>query len=94
MKIQLTNTNSKGQLVIPKKFRDELNIDEEKTLMVSLIPGAVVIRPIVDVVVDTSDKTAYLDLLKKTRGSWITKDSGKKKKGLELRASKKRKSAW
>ena len=90
-------TNQKGQIVIPQKIRKSLGITPQTPLQISQIGNAVVLNPIVAVVTKSEDQASYLDILKKTAGSWINDDwqeTEKKRRRIELEASKKRKKAW
>ena len=75
--ITLTKVNQKGQVVIPVKLRKELGINAQTYLSVMSYGDAVVIKPIKRVVTEELEsKSALLDLLKQTQGSWSdTKES-------------------
>lgn len=93
----ITKTNQKGQIVIPKKFREELGIDNHMALNLIIQGRSLYIFPVEEVVTKTDREISYLDLLKKTQGSWAKEDwkSLRKKRGrLELASSNKRKKAW
>ena len=93
----VTKTNNKGQIVIPQKMRDELNIDSESLLNIVLRGGALYIYPIDEVIPRVSSDNSYFEILKKTKGAWGKGDwvkTEKSREKIELEASKKRKSSW
>jgi bifunctional DNA-binding transcriptional regulator/antitoxin component of YhaV-PrlF toxin-antitoxin module len=96
--ITISNTNSKGQLVIPQEMRKQLAISPNVPLQIMIRGNTIHITPIQSVLTldDTQADTSYLEILKKTQGSWkdadYTIDEDKKK--LELKASTARKKPW
>lgn len=98
MKIgSFTNTNDKGQVVIPKDIRDSLGIDSSVTLNITVSGHGIYISPVEEFVTKTDSESSYLKLLEKTRGTWGIKDSGKTEEArseIELKASKRRKASW
>ena len=94
MKIQFAKTNTKGQIVIPKAFRDSLGINSDVPLQLELIPEAVVIRPLAHSSHNNARKT-YREMLKETQGAWgpgPSQDTSLRKS--ELDAADKAKKAW
>lgn len=97
----IVTPNTKGQIVIPKSIRDQLNITKDTALHIRTIGDDVIIQPVVDVVVrsDVRTKNALLlEILKKTAGAWKNdkewpKVEAKRRK-TELRATIKNKNAW
>ncbi|MBX6334775.1 AbrB/MazE/SpoVT family DNA-binding domain-containing protein [Candidatus Saccharibacteria bacterium] len=97
MKNTTTNTNSKGQLVIPVEMRRELHINPDVMLHVQLAGGGIHIYPVADVITKTAAESSYGKLLEKTRGAWGTVDESdlsEKRAKLEIAASKRRKQTW
>lgn len=92
----ITKTNQKGQIVIPKKIRDQLGIDEDTPLNVIKRGKGVHLYPIADVVTESESEDSYLEVLKKTKGTWSGnwEETRKKRKEVELDASKQRKNSW
>lgn len=97
----ITEPNSKGQIVIPKKIRDDLNIDENTPLNIRVVNDGIWVHPIREVVTGQKlsySKKALLEALEKTRGIWADdKDFDKRYKArrtIELKASKERKRVW
>ncbi len=90
----IANTNTKGQLVIPQKMRNELGIDPDKYLKISLVDTGIFIQPITSIKTNLGDKAHYLNTLKKTQGSWKKDEPSSQKRELELKASQKRKQTW
>lgn len=96
MKIDtITTTNQKGQIVIPALLRAKLGITDQVPLHITLKGNAIYIVPILGLITTTDGESSYLDILKKTQGTWqgssISIDS---KKEIELESSAKRKNAW
>ncbi|PIR58855.1 MAG: hypothetical protein COU69_03610 [Candidatus Pacebacteria bacterium CG10_big_fil_rev_8_21_14_0_10_56_10] len=92
-------TNSKGQVVIPKAIREKLGIRAGTLLEVVVRAQGLYLYPVNTVARDTDSRTAFIKLLKKTAGSWGPATPKEQRKEaaqhkLEVRASKKRKSAW
>lgn len=97
----IAEPNSKGQIVIPKKIRDELNITENTPLNIVVRDDGIHLYPITDVTTIAEAEIAHSKLLaalEKTRGLWADdKDFDKRQKQrrkIELEASRRRKKAW
>jgi len=93
----ITTPNQKGQIVIPKKMRESLGITPNVSLNLMLRGNGLYIQPIKEVLVESEDEDSYQELLKKTQGKWKDEDwqdLRKKRKKIELKASKKRKEKW
>lgn len=93
----ITKPNTKGQIVIPKKFREELSIDETVYLNVTLKGNGVFISPLGKTPSTLDSRKISLEVLKKTAGSWGGdgwEETDKKRREIELLASKRRKKAW
>ena len=92
----ITTAGDKGQIVIPKSIRNDLGIDNNTPLHISLVGEGIYIYPISAIVPKINKENLYVDILKKTLGSWgLTKKSkAVSKKRLELKASKARKQLW
>ncbi len=88
-----TTTNTKGQIVIPKKIRDLLGLNHNSLLKISSMDTKVIIEKIHENETQTESNNAYLQILKSTQGSWENEPFDSKRK-IELSASKKRKSLW
>lgn len=94
---KISQTNSKGQVVIPKSIRDELGITAGVPLNIVQRGMGVYIFPIKDVVSAAEEEPTYVEILEKTKGSWAGDDwtqVRKERKETELEASKKRKEQW
>lgn len=96
----IAEPNSKGQIVIPKKIRDDLKIDENTHLNLSVMGDGIWLHPIREVITasTTYSKKALLEALERTRGIWASdKDFDKRQRKIrrrELKASRERKKAW
>ncbi len=93
----ITQTNIKGQLVIPKKYREELGIDENVSLNVIKTDLGIMIYPIREVVVEGETENSYEKMFEKTLGSWTGDYWGKqekKRKRIEIEAIRKSKQKW
>ncbi len=98
MKIgELVNANSKGQIVIPQKYRELFGISSGVALNITPKYNGIFIEPIADVLPQTyvgSDEM-YLKVLEATKGAWGKIDpENKSKESIELKASLDRKQAW
>lgn len=99
----IVEPNAKGQIVIPKKIREELNINKDTLLNMIVRDDAIHLYPITNVTTTAEAEASHsklLAVLEKTRGAWANEDwaaydkQEKKRRKLELEASKKRKKAW
>lgn len=95
----ITTPNSKGQIVIPKTVRDLLGITPNIPLNLIVRDNALHMYPVREINSDHKIlNTAFLKLLKKTQGAWADDKTWvktrKKRRKIELEASKKRKQAW
>jgi AbrB family looped-hinge helix DNA binding protein len=98
MKIgSFTTTNDKGQIVIPKDIRDTLGIDSHVTLNITVAGDGIYIHPVEEFITKAETESSYLQLLEKTRGTWVEEDWDElrqTKSKTELNASKSRKTSW
>lgn len=95
----IVEPNSKGQIVIPFKIRQALGITPDTPLSIFMRGEGVYIQPIKGIITssDSDSNEAYLEVLKRTQGSWRGDDwekTEKKRKKIELKASAARKKAW
>lgn len=93
-----TIPNDKGQIVIPKQFRNALGITSETPLNLVLRAGGIYIYPIDEVLTKLETESSYLAILEKTQGSWADDKSwektAKRRRKIEQAASLRRKKAW
>ncbi|MFB6226395.1 MAG: AbrB/MazE/SpoVT family DNA-binding domain-containing protein [Candidatus Paceibacteria bacterium] len=98
MKIKhITKPNNKGQIVIPKEIREELDIDPSVPLNMSIKGDSIHIHPIREVITESEQEDSYLDILERTKGSWDEsswEQTRTKRRKTELKASKQRKNQW
>lgn len=96
MNFQLyTSPNAKGQIVIPKAIRTALSIDERVMLCIKLAGNSIHITPVTGYISPEEVESSYIDLLKKTRGSWgINAEKDQEKSLIERHASSRRKHPW
>lgn len=97
----IVTPNTKGQIVIPKKIRDELNITENTSLNILDDGKTIYIYPIKEVsTISESDNSVLLEVLKKTQGAWAKEDwdaydrTEIKRKKIELASAVRNKKAW
>jgi len=93
----VTSTNAKGQIVIPKDIRDKLGITPQVPLYVTKKENTVCIQPIHDVITEDKNKKEYLAILDETHGTWQDENWGrhrKKRRKIELEATEKKKQPW
>ncbi len=100
MKIgDIAKTNKKGQIVIPKKIREELGISEDVPLHITVRGQGVYMCPIRDVIAgdDVLHDAAYKEVLNRTQGSWADDtwdETQYKQSSIEKKASQKGKREW
>lgn len=89
----ITKSNKKGQIVIPKEVRNALGIIGDVSLNMVLRDRGVYLYPIEEVTTAAEQEDSYLRLLEQTKGKWGNDlpNIAKKKRDIELAASKKRK---
>lgn len=91
----ITQPNKKGQIVIPKEYRDRLGINDTTPLNVVLKGNAIYLYPVEEILTAAESESSYVKVLEKTQGKWAgVEEHTKNKRALELKASKKRKRAW
>lgn len=78
----IVEPNKKGQIVIPKKIRDDLNINSQTPLNIVQRGEGIYIYPIEEVTYRFEQESSYADILEKTRGAWADE------KGWEEREKK------
>ena len=95
--ITIAKPNVKGQVVIPKKIRDALGINAGIYLKITKMGEGVYMYPVADVLTTEHRDAQYLKVLEKTRGAWAGDDwdqHAKRRRQIELVASRRRKKAW
>lgn len=95
----IVEPNGKGQIVIPKKVREDLNISKSTLLNLTVRGDSIWLYPVRSVLSrqeSQDSKKVYLELLKKTQGILAGPyyKNEKSKKRLELESSQRRKRAW
>lgn len=88
--------NQKGQIVIPKEVRKALGIRANTPLNILQRGYGIYIYPIKELVGESQNEAPYLAILERTKGAWNEDWEGvrKKRKEIELLASKKRRKLW
>lgn len=92
----IAKSNKKGQIVIPKEVREALGITTNASLNIVMRENALYVYPIKEVLGESEKDDSYIKILEKTKGTWKDDDwdeTAKKRKKIELAASKRRK-AW
>lgn len=90
----IVNPNKKGQIVIPLAIRKSLGITSDTSLHLTLRENSIVIHPIDDIVLKVDREPSFVEILKRTQGSWAGDDwekTAKRRRKIELAASKRRK---
>ena len=93
----ITQPNAKGQVVIPKEFREALGIKKNISLNMMIRGNGIYIYPVFDVTSAIESEPSYLKILEMTRGEWKGEEGDKaraRKRKFEISASKKRKEVW
>ena len=89
----ITQTNEKGQIVIPKAIRDSLGINKNIPLKIVQRGGGIYLYPIRELIEDIDGNTSYLKILEKTQGAWAGDDwpeTEKRRHKIEIKAAKRR----
>lgn len=97
MKIgNIVKPNKKGQIVIPQEFRKALGIRGNISLNIVKRGDGIFIYPIKEVITSADSENFYYKILEKTRGKWQEdwENVRKRRRKIELEASKKRKKEW
>ncbi|MBP8591513.1 AbrB/MazE/SpoVT family DNA-binding domain-containing protein [Candidatus Shapirobacteria bacterium] len=93
----ITTANQKGQIVIPQKAREELGISPHSILNVVVVGNGLYIYPVEEIIPKIDKESAYLEVLKATKGAWAKEDwetLRKKRKKMEQDSSLSRKKKW
>lgn len=93
----ISQTNAKGQVVIPKEVRDSLGITPQTPLNIVLRGEGVYLYPVKEILTSEKGAFPYLKILEKTQGSWKGDSwlkTEKKRKEIEAKASTRRKREW
>lgn len=90
----LTQTNTKGQIVIHGEYRKALGLKNSQPINVVLENDHITLWPVKDILVDYDTSSSYTDILKNTQGKWGSYNSSTKKRQLELDSSQKRRLKW
>lgn len=93
----ISQTNAKGQVVIPKAVRESLGITPQTPLNIVLRGEGIYLYPIREVLTSERGTIPYLEILKKTQGSWKGDSwlkTEKRRKVIEARAWARRKKEW
>ena len=85
--------------MIPKDYRDELDINQDTPVSIELKPGMMLVIPISGYYSKPAHTQTYTEILKETQGAWGSetrqeKLDNKKRKELELKATTQMKKAW
>ena len=88
---EITTTNSKAQIVIPKKIRKELGITTGTAIKVTSRGKGLYFIPLKGFITLDEVDNSYVKILEKTAGSWEKVSESKIKKKIELEASQWRK---
>lgn len=95
--ITITKPNSKGQIVIPKRYRQELKIDENVFVNLILKSDGVLITPLNKPLTSSDSNKIFQNVLEMTAGAWKDddwKETEQKRRQIEIKAAKARKSKW
>lgn len=90
----IVTPNTKGQIVIPYKIRQNLGITAQTSLQLLQAGQSIVLHPISDIIRKIDSDSTYLEVLKRTQGSWAGDDwpkTEKRRHQIEQRAALKRK---
>lgn len=97
----IVTPNIKGQIVIPKKIRDGLNITKNTPLNIRVIDDGIYIHPITEVVTNAEEDKRHrvlLQILKETQGAWANDKEfdkrQKKMRKMEIAAAKRMRKPW
>lgn len=90
--MNLSKTNQKGQIVIPKDIRDILKIDDSVMLLIKQYGKNIVLTPVDSIVPNIRTDSNLKDILNQTRGSWGT--SEKEDTQFEIHNKKIEKRDW
>ena len=90
----ITQTNDKGQMVIPKSYRDTLGINPDVPLQLLLKTDGFYVRMVENVITKNAGSDLYLQLLDNTAGAWADDNwdnTQNQRKIIEKKASQTRK---
>lgn len=96
----IVEPNSKGQIVIPKEVREKLGIIPGLSLNLTVAGGGIHIYPVDGVITEINAENIRSKIWEKTAGAWADADwdeydkQQKRRRKIELEASRRRKKAW
>ncbi|MDO8573178.1 MAG: AbrB/MazE/SpoVT family DNA-binding domain-containing protein [Candidatus Daviesbacteria bacterium] len=97
----IVTPNIKGQIVIPKKIRDGLNITKNTPLNIRVVDNGIHIHPIAEVITNAEEDKRHrvlLQILKETQGAWANDKEfdkrQKKMRKMEIAATKRMRKTW
>jgi AbrB family looped-hinge helix DNA binding protein len=93
----IVTPNAKGQIVIPKSFREELDITPQTYIQVQLVENTLYLKPIAAVIPRGIGEKSYYEILKRTKGAWAKEDWDSlqnRRKKVELTAARERRKGW
>lgn len=92
----ITKANPKGQVVIPKEYREALGMKTDTPLHLTVRGKGLYVQPIREVIIGEESESTYPAVLERTKGKWGKEAEGKgrRQRALELKASHRRKHEW
>jgi len=93
----LTQPNTKGQIVIPKKMRDLVGIKPGSYVNIIHQNRGIYIYPVDKIVSSKEREEAFGEILEKTRGLWAGDnwpETEKRRRKIELKATRENRKAW
>lgn len=93
----IIQSNTKGQIVIPKQLREAVGMEPGKPVQLLVRGNGIYVSPITAVITAGESESSYKDILLKTQGTWADDDweeTQKQRKMIEKEASERRKNAW
>lgn len=85
MKSVLSNTNKKGQIVLPKEYRDAVGITESTPLTFQLAGRGILVLPVTTILTGNYSQETTHEILRRTQGGWgkPSEEEIKKQKQLD-----------
>lgn len=96
---KFTSTTSKGQIVIPKEFREALRLVAGTPLHISLGENGIYIQPVESVIPRVGGGESYVSVLERSKGAWAAATRQEKsmedgRKAAELKEARKVRTQW
>lgn len=93
----VATSNTKGQIVIPKEYRDALGISTRVLLNLTLSGASILVTPVRGIIEKIVGEQSYMRILERTKGAWKGDSwmrTRMQRQRKEKAVAKRRRGAW